>query len=744
MAITYPLDPVIRLVDNNPPAGSGQKLVTIDAARRTVVPAPRWFGSYRRYLVGNADDARYVGTGSVSGLQLRDIEHNVAVSAKYDVRCPSGNEDRVALALFDPSEAPAIVLQRHMGRWLSELSRGGIRAFIDTVFANRKSIEAELAACAARDVGLDMNILLSLDAECTLNRIDVQDEIAVTVSDFDDETQQLEYKVGVEVNPDRKALAILQCARYDDIHRVVPETIERFIRDNVTMHAFGKQTSTAAVRQPLIRALNEALAEFGRKAGTLTLIPHVPPHEEYLQESIDVMTPLQHYSRPVKITNKVQMHLVNLGCYAAAKAPPLKKWLKETLERVVPELLFESSYVDVILRLAPLEAKIKSVLAARAAGIGYELQQFITVHELAPNRWRDPFRVEVDGEFPTRRSDVAVKLRLVAVVYIPRLDDIENKLDLDQPVPVLMQQAIQEKVIQYLHGIGPERYYTEFDQAKQPGAPSVEKEIDAEIRKELQENFHCAIVSVAVKPLETDLMAHLKTLRQQISELEIEVPNLNAPQHPLVFRGKFRVDGVDDTMPNSDGWHRFQSRRVPLNEIRKHIEDHLRSKLHARQVDEIAFRTPKQQEVLTAYLCKAAQDYTRDQFGLVISLDSIIRDSTGDERNYFQIEADATDARLKIQKSDIDLKVRVHEVMNDHREAQITKLLEAVTDHTAVEGTADEIEHLEKMIADKAVGDDGIPSMEAVRAMALPERSDAAGALPAPASLPEEPGGGVE
>jgi hypothetical protein len=604
--------------------------------------------------------------------------------------------------------------------------------FWTAIFVDRGAYETHLAARARAELGVEMNIRLSLDAERTLNRIDVKKELLVTVSDFDDAQHRLTIKVGVEVDPENRTVAILQCDRYDEIHAIVPEQIERFIRHSVTMHAFSTQLAEPSIRQPLIRHLDGVLRTFGRKVGTLTLAGDDMPDDLYfLQDDVDVLCNLRNYSRAVKINSRVQMNLVDLARYRTAKSPPLKKWLRENLERIVPELLFESRYIDVLLRFPTREQCIRERLADRAAAIGYELKQFITLPDLELTSLTAPFPVSVEGEFPTRRSDVSVKLRFDGVVHIPQLEKIEDKLDADHPIPAAIQEAIRQRVVRYMHAVTPDRYYTQFEHTDSTDQVTVEAALEAEIRDELKTAFHCNVLTMTVKPVATEPMERLKALQQQISDLTVEVATLHAPV-PIVFCGKFQVEGVDSTLPNSEGWHRFHSRRATVEEIRKHLEAHLRAILQPLPLRELLYQTDEEQQALSNRLSNSAQDYTRMQFGLAISVDSITREQTELEQRVHLDDFETYEARLRILRIERERTVRVVELLGDQREAQLQKLLEKGTDRTGVDD--DEAADYEPLIAkaQSRIDEAQIPGLAKLRAAVLPERAGNGGA-PAPA-----------
>lgn len=723
MAQVYSIDPLIRAFElGSVVAGNAQTVVLIDMARGTVTPRKPFFGDVRHYLVSNTGDARHVGTGIVSGFQLQDLECSIAVSMRFDARCRPGNEQKVALALFDRGALPGAVLERYLKLWLRELSDDRIADFVSEFFDDQHALEKKLTDRARAEIGLDMHVRLSLDAERSLNTIMVSEEVLATVSDYDDEEQPLEIKAGLEVDEHNKTVAILQSNRYDDLHELVPREVVRFIRQNVTMQAFFTQLNEAPVREPLIRHLNVALASFGRKIGTLSLEAEPTELQFSYQEDVDVLCRLHQYPRQVKISNKVQLILTDLARYRAAKSPPLKKWLQEKLERFIPQLLFEARYIDVLLAFEPFEEAIRSTVAQHAAAIGYQIKQFITVPDLEPIRLKDPFIVEAESSFATKLPNVSVKLQLIVTTRIPRLEDVKDKLNRELFIPRLMSDSILKVVGIYLHRTQPDRFYMRFDNTD-PDHPeekaTVESELIAVVKEQLENEFHADVIDIVVKRVDTDLVTRLRQLQERICPFEVRVASLHGNE-VVVFNGNFQVETVD-----AEGWYKFQLLRNDLNEIRDHLEKHLLAELHSFPIEAILYRDPHHRRKLTAMLQHVGREFVRNKFGLAIEIDSICREATPQERSFIQLELDKTDARLTIDKAKLARQVRKELTTGDESEAQLAKLLQQRTLLTGIEGAEEELADLDQKIAEAeaALDDAQIPSIQAVQARLLPERA---------------------
>lgn len=622
----YSMDLVIRAVeeDENVISASTTKLVLIDVKTHTAVPKKPLFGAVRRYLVTNSNNPNSFADGMMS-YRLKDIDHDIPLTASYSVRCRPGSEIKASQALFDLADPPAMILERHVERWLGELSQPDIPGFVRQCLTNRAAVQQNLSQKALVETALELTVRIALDWEESLEPVTVtKPHLSAPVSDYDDEKQDFDITVELLVDEQNKLPAVLRRTTDRQLEQVVEREAIRFIHERIDLQTFCTSLNTPPVRQALAEQLNAALTPYGRRAGILRLDAHPPKFEIRLQDEHSVTCRLHEYAKDVKIHNKVQMLLEDVAKYRTEKSPPLKSWLQEKLDRYVPEILFGAGYIDVLLRFGTYEQKIKDALTDEAKRIGYRIQQLITGPDLEPLTWKESFTVEVTGSFETSLSRFYVDVQFVVTCRIPKLETVETYLNREQDVPKLIGEHVLAVARQSLHAISPQRFHTRFNFSEN-GEHTVEQDLTEAIQAGIRKKFGADVFRVIIKVVETELWSRLKKLQQTISPFVVEMQSVYGDE-PLIFRGNFQVDSVD-----GDGWRRFQSSTSGVEEIRKQLEDHILSEFHTLTPDQMQYRSPRHRKQLESLLIGVAQRFVREEFGLVIRVTNVRRDPTPQE-----------------------------------------------------------------------------------------------------------------
>ncbi len=698
MAQTYPLDKIIRLVDAGTHShGSAEVVVLIDTRQRAVLPKAPFitaFRALRYYLVGNTNDPRNSSQGEITGYVLQSLEHNVPVTMTYVAHCRPGNEGRVALALFDDSEAPGEILDRKLTRWLTEIAQADIPAFVRDYLEDRAALEAKITAKALAETGLDLSLRLFLEAERSLNPLVVTKEhLRATASDYHDEEQDLGFRITIDVSESHKLNAMLYYRRNPQLQELVPREVLRFVRQSVTMQMYCTELNSAAVRGALTAHLDTFLASYGRKVGTIRLDARPCSLEFFYQYAHDVTCELHEYPKPVVIQNKVQMILRDVALYKSVKSPDLKQWLDQKLDRFIRQLLFSAKYIDVLIRFHLFEAEIKRALDAEAKAIGYQIEQIITTPDLEPIRWKEPFPLEVSGTFETQASRFYVNVQFVVTARIPRLETVEAYLNREQNVPKLMEEAILSASRQLLHSVNPERFYMRFGSTDIPNERSVKDALETAIDEKLREQFGADVIEVVIKVVETELIARLKKLMETICPFIVEIRLDN--EEPLIFHGNFQTQRVDP-----EGWHRFQLLTIGVDEIRRLLEEHLFSRLHAATLNELQYRSPEHRQFLEQVLSKYATDYVREEFGLIVRITNVYREPTPGELLASRSLMEHRDKNFEIERAALRDWAAGEIASSEHRLARLGALLEKRNELAMGTDVEDDLAELDRQIAE--------------------------------------------
>ncbi|MGB7923279.1 MAG: hypothetical protein WCF57_08545 [Pyrinomonadaceae bacterium] len=636
MAQTYPLDTVIRIVDQNtkatPPA---EKIVIIDINKRKVAAASI-FNSFREIkyiLVSNNIDSRKVAESRASAIAVTDFSTNrtVSLNVSYLASCEAGNEERVAEALFDGPH-PGAVLNSLIARWVKDFVNFRSAAeLIDNYYNGQKGeLEANLTARALAEVGLSLQVKLSLIGEplrdlVTLGPI----HFPVRVKDYASE-QDLKLTAELQINEAHRINAVLSQSRNITPDALCKEETRRHFAEHVSLQKFHNELNQDGVKTGLIQHLNGKLSAIGRQVRFISLEGQVGGGAQVFYEAKhDIPYEIQEYPEPVIIKNSIQMMLCDVAKYLNTGAQNLDTWVKERLEQIIHQVLFGKKYIDLLLRFEPLELEIKERISREAEAIGYTIKQLITIPDLPPYTWLNNFLVEAQGAFETKLSKFEVKLNIIVTAKIKRLGDIEHLLNSRQDVPGLMKAAILSETRQFLHKIDPERFYMRFSFTDKPKEQSIEEALTSRIKARLTGEFHAEVVDVIPKIVDTEITKRFYELQKNLNDFQIELLSPNpADIKPVVFTGKFKVEAV-----HYNGWYKFQSISTDLAGIRKALEDFLTAEMSTLPHNILKYNNYADQKILEETVARLAARYTVEEFGLVIKLNTVQRELT-----YFEMK----------------------------------------------------------------------------------------------------------
>ncbi|MGC4054736.1 MAG: hypothetical protein QM757_38310 [Paludibaculum sp.] len=417
MAQTYPFDRVIRLVASGHVPAANERVVVIDTQTQQIAgrrPFLGWGTGHRHYLIGNALNPDHIAHLEFPALQLRDLDTSVSVSIAMQATCPADSESVVALALSDAASSPLDVLERHLRRWLIEMKGASVADFVRGYFEDRDNMAKEMGERALRETGLQAEVKLTLDAENSFGAIRVQvPHLPFRVKDYDEE-QDLSLTVDLEVDGANKANAVLHFPNNRTLHTVVPQAVQRFYRQRITLQVFNADPHAAKIRAELTAHLDAALEPAGRRVAAITLEPTlVEDLPSFVEVDVDVSCQVQEYPTPIVVTNRVQMVLKDAALYKTAGPADIHVWIEETLGRIIRQRLFDARYIDLLIRFDPLKAAIKKALVAESAALGYDIKQLVVGPDLAPLRLREPFMLDPEATFETKVAGVHVKLHIV-------------------------------------------------------------------------------------------------------------------------------------------------------------------------------------------------------------------------------------------------------------------------------------------------------------------------------------------
>lgn len=581
MSQVFQLDNVIRLL-KNPDEGkedlNGGKLIRLDSNKGEILYKKKFFNfnsNIRYYWVSDSNRAE-----NTTECSIKDFSSGKAIilKLKYEVYCRPSNEEKVVLALYKGSNP---------GAALNELLIGWVRDFTDEIRRQGDSpvlnfynydldLRETLREKVSRLVGLNSDFQLVLKYEDQLKTTKISSGyFPVRVKDYDGELN-LKFEMGLAVNDKNKIHAILNYTRLPEMEGLLTECIQKFILESINLHDFIYHLN-GNVKQELIEVLNEAVSNEGRQTAWINFDTNItstfPPETRKIHHQ--VTCDIKSHSCKIEIHHKLLVQLEDLGKYKAEKiSGDLDVLVKEKLDTITQNVLFDKTYVDILLDFEQEEeqqdilARIKRSMQDFLESIGYSVKHLMVEPNEEPLKLkRDGFLVEVeDRDFATQDSRVNVRLAVVARGKLKDLRKIAKYIVPEKNIKDNMKQVISEEIQKQMHEVDPEEYYMPVNF---PDSEPVVERLRTGIKEKLEEIFYAEDVYVTIKAVENDLVDRFQKLKNGNPYLfEIDVlPQLESGHKEKVkFEVEFLVVNV-----NKDGWQPFLFRKfgAPQEEIDK-------------------------------------------------------------------------------------------------------------------------------------------------------------------------------
>jgi hypothetical protein len=629
------LSTIIRQVtEHAKPAGDREALVTIDARTGEVVSQPglleTLIGDFRYFLVSNNRDPNKVIKGT-KRVKYKEGTGEITFAIEYTGGCQPGNEWWLAQCFFKspPSED---TVNNSLVKWLMEYFSSGTFT-IDDFYSEKASACATLAHKAGREFGLDLSIRLELEGTDALETIDSGQLLVFSRMKDSDDEEGIEFRADLEVDPQRTLRALLsQNKTFGDL---LEKGVRKYISDCLTLNAFYKEFPNEQATQELRDHLNNLLRPWGRKVGRISLKPDHTSIPSKVFNSETVIEYRHHeYPDPIKISVSVLMVLQNSALYKAKGSPKLEAWLDKSLREVITITLFGISYVDLLLDFPQLKKRIDALINQRAAEIGYNIEQLMTVLHLEPFEWLKRVDVEIKGTatnnghmgeamFETSLSGFYVGLEIILTARVKELRGISRYLSTKQDVPQKMKEEILRLVRKFMHGTNPERFYMRYARVRDAEVSdelSFEEELRGKIESLLKEDFNAEVIELILKPTQTELTSKLYEVSKGSHDFNAPAELGRFPGAPtIIVKGSFKVIGVR-------GWDAFKECDARVEAIRKRIEDSMRASLRAVRDDQLMFSEQNGFDALVQDSIGSARELVSDEFGLAIKITTVYWD----------------------------------------------------------------------------------------------------------------------
>jgi len=646
------LDSIIRQVEPGTVADSScQVLVAIDT--RTGQPASQglWAGlnkkHQRHFLVTNSHRSGSVAVRN--GLKIgiadftRDFRFDLLVD--YEAKCNPGREVRVAQALWSGA-TPQERLESLLTRWVLKRLEGQASDFVRTFDRSAGDLAGELRTRAFDLTGLTLGIRVRLDGAEQIDSLRIGPlALAVRVRDGDDEVS-LRFDAELIVDPGKESVAYLHRDSRLFLDKEIQRKVREYFLSEVNLQQFHVDLE-GRVQTELWRCLDELIAPYGRRLSRLILGGEVfPGVVEVTKVEHCFSHRLRDYPEPVEVKTELLLQLCDLGRYVRAKTPDLERWANREVENAAIQSLFNVTYTELCLQYDEKKNEIERRMKDKAAAIGYELKQLVTITDLQFDVLRRPFLVRVADEFSTRIAKLKVRLEVNATLVIPHPRDIAALLDRRIDVKEQIRATLIDRIQQQLHEVTPESFYMEFETAKEEGQLPVRAQLEALIVKTVRGEFCAEVLGLSCKQLETDLSLRLERLMAPLHTFELKVVSSRGGPE-VVFDGGFRVTGVDER-----GWIPFQTAAPEPDKLRECAIRHLQSVLADAALGHLLQTSNAEQ---LKRVNEWVQTRIQDEFGLRVRVMDWLRRPLEEEQRAAKARLSLVTDTVEEQETQIEL-----------------------------------------------------------------------------------------
>ena len=482
-------------------------------------------------------------------------DRKLPISVAYRATCPPEKEKQVAQALGGDNYS-GDEFGKKIKRWVFELTNERAAEFIDNYYSQIEWLQTELKTKAADEIGLNLDVRLSLEKENDLKPLKIRPtEIKVYVKDYD-YPLDLEVETELIVNDPVKATSNLDSDWWNSLVNLTTAEIKQYLLRNITISQFYYELEYT-VKNGLVNHLNNILGHQGRRVKYLfinkTFSSCSPPQDFVEIKDFKIDCKVQKYRNLVSVENNLQMLLQDLRRYMSAKSPNVEDWVKLKLEKIIKPLLMDKNYADILCDFSQEAEAIRQAMQIEAESIGYYVKHILSVPKQEHSQLLDNLEIKDEkSEFSTNVASIKVKLSTAVNLKFTSLEKFDYYLNKKiDDIKNIIQKTINRTTAEILINIDPERFYMRFYKPKN-GEKSVEQELKDEITKALEDQFGATLIRVVPIPEQTDIIEYLQRLIGMVGSFECKVPSLMGGE-AVTFQGDFKILGIEQ-----DSWYTFQ------------------------------------------------------------------------------------------------------------------------------------------------------------------------------------------
>jgi hypothetical protein len=510
---------------------------------------PIFFQNDLTYYIVNSDE-EFSYRGLKKEISELDNSYIVNVIINYKIKIKNNPSiDLVRLLMSENSIEK--VLNNKILRWVNDFASNE-PTFIKRFFSLQKQFIKYIEDQSTK-LGISIELAISLDERETISKpINFSGNLSLRVYDYFGQVP-LSYNLELEAILEKQDDARVSLFNKNVLKEGIENAIKTAIQSNekINLHFLYYKLQNE-IRETIFRKLETYLDKFGFKPAFINMdiqLQNLPPQREQLEYSIKCVIKGKY---DVTVNHNLILNLKNLGTYFSSNVMNLNDSVKQELERITQDYLFDQEFTSLATQFD--SQLIKDEMSKEMDKIGYEVKQLITVPKLEgiiPDYFS--FEVGKDCEFATQQDDVRVKLNIIVSGKIKDVDVLKKYLNpsvTSENIIEKMKDAVVNTTRHFLHGIDPERFYMRFDYSGESKELPLSELLKSKLIEMLSNEFGGDTLEIIPKQMETDLVIQLKKIRGVSYSFVFQ----NFSRF-IIFECTFNVVGVA-----KDGWYLFKAK----------------------------------------------------------------------------------------------------------------------------------------------------------------------------------------
>lgn len=551
--MSHAFDPAVRRVPSSTVAGRNEVLLAVHAGRVTASnPLMSLLGKHTHYLVRNADhpDGAIVEADVLLDLQAGSNEMRGPTRVQLDLDfCAAVGKEALFLQTLCLGDNPREDLRCRMGRWALDFGRAHREVLDGDPRGLLARLAEYLAERAAREVGAWVRCRLRLD-ESVLRPCRIETPVEARLEHFREPVRAtVEAALVVSKGGEGRALRVADAPRI--LRDVVRDAVQAHLERAVSLHALHFQLEEL-VLPGIVDTIDAAVAHLGRESSFthLRLDSPRPDVPQTLHVRTDPFTcRVDGYSREVRVEVEAVLTLANLGAALKNGPPDAVTWVRDEMQRCATSALIRARYDTLIRGLTTLKADVERAVRSRAAAIGYQIDQLVTITNLPNEELDHPFPIEVDGEFRLRATRVRAGLGLVVLLRFERFEGVERFLKIGRDVREALKEELKRRVEYELSRLTPEEAILYFDVPKDSTGTgeserTVEHMLSDRIRDIFESEFGAEVLGISFTPRETEITRRVGELKARAGRISFDVRPKRLDHLPIHYNATLLVRSV--------------------------------------------------------------------------------------------------------------------------------------------------------------------------------------------------------